>query len=66
MNIDLSTNAPKIINSRLIGHSADGPMHAWDEVFADGTVKSFEEFYMVTYLPGMDINLGHIGVRQTA
>lgn len=64
--MDLSINPPKIVNSRVIGHApAHGALRAWDEVFADGTVKSFEEFHHVVVLATFG-PMGTVGVRQTA
>jgi hypothetical protein len=65
--MDLSITPPRIVNSRVIGSApAHGDLRAWDEVFPDGSVKSFEEFHTVTYLAGMDLHMGHVLVRQTA
>jgi hypothetical protein len=64
--MNLSITPPRIVNSRVIGQaSSHGALRAWDEVFPDGTVKSFEEFRHVVTLPSIG-RVGMVGVRQTA
>lgn len=61
---DLSITPPRIINKRVIGHApAHGDLRAWDEVFPDGTVKGFEEFYHIIALPNIG-PMGTVGVRE--
>jgi hypothetical protein len=65
--MDLSINPPRIVNSRVVGNaSAHGDLRAWDEVFPDGSIKSFEEYHSTVYLKGLDINMGLVLVRQIA
>ena len=62
---DLSITPPRIVNSRVIGRApAHGDLRAWDEIFPDGTVKSFEEYHTSVYLPSQDIRLGLVLVRS--
>lgn len=64
--MDLSITPPRIVNSRVIGQApAHGDLRAWDEVFPDGTVKTFEEFHHVITLATLG-RMGTVGVRQTA
>jgi hypothetical protein len=65
--MDLSITPPRIVNSRVIGQApAHGDLRAWDEIFPDGSLKSFEEYHSVVYLKGFDLNMGLVLVRQTA
>lgn len=62
--MDLSITPPRIVNSRIIGTApAHGELRAWDEIFPDGTVKSFEEFHHVIVLSNIG-PMGTVGVRQ--
>lgn len=62
---DLSVTPPRITNVRVIGKApAHGDLRAWDEVFPDGAVKSFEEFHHVVMTKAFG-PMGLIGVRQT-
>ena len=62
---DLSITPPRIVNMRVIGRApAHGDLRAWDEVFPDGTVKSFEEFHHIIVLPTFG-PMGTVGVRET-
>ncbi len=62
---DLSITPPRIVNTRVIGRApAHGDLRAWDEVFPDGTVKSFEEFHHIIVLPTFG-PMGTVGVRET-
>jgi hypothetical protein len=64
--MDLSITPPIIVNSRVIGQApGHGDLRAWNEVFPDGTVKSFEEFRHVFTAPSIG-RVGMVGVRQTA
>lgn len=64
--MDLSVTPPRIFNSRVIGHApSHGALRAWDEIFLDGSVKSFEEFHHVITLATFG-PMGTVGVRQTA
>lgn len=64
--MDLSITPPRIVNSRVIGQApAHGALRAWDEIFPDGSVKSFEEFHHVITLATFG-PMGTVGVRQTA
>lgn len=64
--MNLSITPPRIVNSRVIGQApAHGALRAWDEIFPDGTVKSFKEFRHVVTLPSIG-RVGMVGVRQTA
>jgi hypothetical protein len=64
MQYDLSMTPPRIINSRVIGRAPQhGDLRAWDEVFPDGTVKSFEEFHHIINLTNIG-PMGTVGVRQ--
>lgn len=45
----------QIINSRAIGTAPSGDtMMAWDELEADGSIRSFEEYVDTCRLPSLD------------
>lgn len=52
-------NHPVVIESTVIGHYCGEPMHAWSELFADGSVRQFEEYLCSVFCEslGRDVRL---------
>lgn len=56
---------PTIIESTVIGTSSTGDeMHRWTEQFADGTVRTFEEYETTCPLPSLGRMMGLTLVRE--
>lgn len=57
-------NAPKIIESTVIGHFHAEPMHAWTELFEDGSTRRFEEYITTVFCKSLGRDVGLTMVRE--
>lgn len=56
---------PVITAPRVIGEFAGQPMHAWTEVYADGSVHTYEERVTTVFSPALGRDIGLTAVHET-